>query len=155
MIKEFVKLIKEGKYIEARNEIIKMNVVDIAQFLEELNNEHLLMIFRMLPKDIAANVFSYMSYEQQKYIIESFTDKEIKTIIGKLFLDDAVDFLEEMPANVVKKILKNTDEQKRKLINQFLNYPENSAGSIMTIEYVELKKEMTIKEALRHVKKQE
>ncbi len=153
MVKDIVKMIKEGKYIEVRNEITKMNVVDIALFLEELNNEHLLIIFRMLPKDIAANVFSYMSYEQQKYIIESFTDKEIKTIIGKLFLDDTIDFLEEMPANVVKKILKNTDEQRRKLINQFLNYPENSAGSIMTIEYVELKKEMTIKHALRHIKK--
>lgn len=146
-------LIQQNKYIEAKNEIIKMNVVDIAQLLEELELPKPLLIFRILPKEMAATVFSYISAEMQQYITESISDKEIKTIIDELFLDDAVDFLEEMPSNVVKKVLKNTDEQTRKLINQFLQYPENSAGSIMTIEYVGLKKEMTVKQALEYIKK--
>jgi len=110
-------------------------------------------MFRILPKEIAATAFSYMSYDQQRYIIESITDKEIEIIIDELFLDDTIDFLEEMPANVVKKVLKNTDDKTRKLINQFLNYPEDSAGSIMTIEYVDLKREMTVRQAIDHIKK--
>ncbi|NLY43346.1 MAG: magnesium transporter [Clostridiaceae bacterium] len=146
-------LIEQGKLAQVRNEIIKMNVVDIAQLFEELSQDKIIVIFRLLPKEIAADVFTYLSYEQQQYIIESITDTEIKNIIDDLFLDDTVDLIEEMPANVVKKILKNTSEDKRKLINQFLNYPDNSAGSIMTIEYVDLKKGMTVKQALEHVKK--
>lgn len=146
-------LIRENKLMQARNELKDMNVVDIAQLLDETSQEKMLIIFRILPKDISANVFSYLSSEQQRYIIESITDKEIKTIIDELFLDDTIDFLEELPANVVKKVLKNADENTRALINQFLKYPENSAGSIMTIEYVDLKKKMTVKEALEHIKK--
>lgn len=145
-------LIAESRYAEARNVVSDMNIVDLAQLLEELDKRKLLMIFRLLPKDIAAGVFSHVSSELQRYIVESITDKEIKNILGELFFDDAIDFLEEMPSNIVKKILKNTDENTRKLINQFLNYPEDSAGSIMTIEYVDLKKEMTVKEALQHIK---
>jgi len=129
-----------------------MNVVDIASLLEELEEEKMLIIFRLLPKDISAEVFSYMSNEQQQYIIEVITDKEIQTITDRLFLDDTVDILEEMPSNVVKKILKNTTKQKRQLINLFLKYPENSAGSIMTIEYVDLKKEMKVKDSLEYIK---
>ncbi len=146
-------LIRENKLMQARNELKDMNVVDIAQLLDETSQEKMLIIFRILPKDISADVFSYLSSEQQIYIIESITDKEIKTIIDELFFDDTIDFLEELPANVVKKVLKNTDANTRALINQFLKYPENSAGSIMTIEYVDLKKEMTVKEALQHIKK--
>lgn len=146
-------LIQQNRFNEVRKEIIKMNVVDIAQLLEELSKEQLLIIFRILPKEMAAEVFAYISYEQQRYIIESITDKEVQIIIEELFIDDTVDFLEEMPSNVVKKVLKNADENTRKLINQFLNYPEDSAGSIMTIEYVDLKKEMTLKQALEHIKK--
>jgi magnesium transporter len=145
-------LIAESRYAEARNVVSDMNIVDLAQLLEELDKRKLLMIFRLLPKDIAAGVFSHVSSELQRYIVESITDKEIKNILGELFFDDAIDFLEEMPSNIVKKILKNTDENTRKLINQFLNYPEDSAGSIMTIEYVDLKKERTVKEALQHIK---
>jgi len=139
--------------MQARNELKDMNVVDIAQLLDETSQEKMLIIFRILPKDISADVFSYLSSEKQRYIIESITDKEIKNIIDELFLDDTIDFLEELPANVVKKVLKNTDENTRALINQFLKYPENSAGSIMTIEYVDLKKEMTVREALEHIKR--
>lgn len=145
-------LIEQGKYAEVRNKIADMNVVDIAQLFEEMDKQKLLVIFRILPKDIAAGVFSYISYELQRYIIESITDSEIRNIIDELFFDDAIDFLEEMPSNIVKKVLENTDETTRKLINQFLNYPEDSAGSIMTIEYVDLKKEMTVKQALQHIK---
>jgi len=145
-------LIEQGKYVEARKEIVQMNVVDIAQLFEEIDRQKLLLVFRILPKDIASGVFSYISNELQKYIVESITDKEIMNILDELYFDDAIDFLEEMPSNVVKKVLKNTDEETRNLINQFLNYPEDSAGSIMTIEFVDLKKEMTVKQALQHIK---
>ncbi len=153
MNKKILNLIEQDKYIEARKEIVNKNTVDIAQLFEEVEQRKILIIFRMLPKEIASDVFSHMSYELQRYVVESITDKEIQDILNELFLDDAIDFLEEMPANVVKKILINTDNEKRTLINQFLNYPEDSAGSIMTIEYVDLKKEMTVKEAIEHIKK--
>ena len=145
-------LIEQGRYAEVQKVVIDMNVVDIAQLLEGLDKQKLLVVFRVLPKEIASNVFSYTSSELQRYIIESITDKEIKSILDELFFDDTIDFLEEMPSNIVKKVLKNTDEETRKLINQFLNYPEDSAGSIMTIEFVDLKKEMTAKQALQHIK---
>lgn len=148
-----IDFIAQGKFLEARSRITKMNVVDIAQLLEEMDEDSVLVVFRLLPKDMAVDVFSYMSYEQQQFIIESITDKEIKNIINKLFLDDTIELLEEMPANIVKKVLQNTSEARRKVINQLLRYPENSAGSIMTIEFVDLKKEMTILKALDHIKK--
>ncbi len=151
-MEKIIELINEGKYTETRNELIKQNVVDIAQFLSELEEDKSLIVFRLLPKELAAEVFSYMSNEQQRYIIESITDREIKGIIDELFMDDTVDLLEEMPANVVKKILKNIGEQERKIINQLLMYPDYSAGSLMTIEYVDLRKEMTVGEAIRHIR---
>ena len=150
---DILELIEQSRYADARNELIKLNAVDDAQVLEEVHQQNVLIMFRILPKEIAATAFSYMSYDQQRYIIESITDKEIEIIIDELFLDDTIDFLEEMPANVVKKVLKNTDDKTRKLINQFLNYPEDSAGSIMTIEYVDLKREMTVRQAIDHIKK--
>lgn len=146
-------LLEQGKYVKAREEIMGLNVVDIAQFIEEFEEEHILILFRLLPKEIASNVFTYLSVEQQQYIIEGITDRETQNIIRDLFLDDTVDMLEEMPANIVQKILNNTSEDKRKLINQFLKYPENSAGSLMTVEYVSLKKEMTASEAIAHIRK--
>jgi magnesium transporter len=153
MNRKVIDYISRGKFFDARNEIVKMNVVDIAQLLEELDGSSVLMVFRVLPKDIAVEVFSYMSYEQQQFIIESITDKEIKNIIDELFLDDTIELLEEMPANIVKKVLKNTSDARRKEINQLLKYPDNSAGSIMTIEFADLKKEMTVKGALEYIKK--
>lgn len=153
MKEKFMGLLEQNKLGQLRQEIVNMNTVDIAQLLEELDKKYLLIVFRILPKEISADVFSYVSYDEQRYIIESITDKEAEHIISELFLDDTIDFLEEMPSNVVKKVLKNTDEETRRLINQFLQYPDESAGSIMTIEYVDLKKEMTIKEALDHIKK--
>lgn len=148
-----MELMNENKAYEIRSELLSMNIVDIAHVLEEVDKHQLVRLFRILPKDMAAGVFSYFSPETQLHIVEAITDNEIKTIIDELFLDDAVDFIEEMPANLVKKVLKNTDENLRKQINQFLNYPEDSAGTIMTIEYVDLKKEMSVKEAIEHIKK--
>ncbi|WP_029452426.1 magnesium transporter [Clostridium algidicarnis] len=136
-----------------REKFTEMNVVDIAQIFEEIPEEKKLIIFRILPKDIAAEVFSYISQKEQQFIIESITDKEVQSLVEDLYLDDTVDFVEELPANVVKKVLRNTDDETRKRINFFLNYPENSAGSIMTIEYVDLKKNMTVKEAISRIKK--
>lgn len=145
-------LVEQGKYVEARREIIIMNAVDIAQLFEEVEEKNLLIIFRLLPKDVASVVFAYLSGDIQRFIIESITDKEAVSILDELFLDDAVDLLEEMPANIVMKVLKNTDEEMRELINQFLNYPKDSAGSLMTIEYVDLRKEMTVGQAIKHIK---
>ena len=119
-----------------KKKLADMNIVDIAEIFDDLEKEKALQIFRLLPKNKAADVFSYISPEKQKLIIEAITDKELGKIIDDLYLDDTVDLLEEMPANVVRKILKNTDRATRKIINQFLNYPEDSAGSVMTIEYV-------------------
>ncbi len=129
-----------------------MNEVDISEILEPLDLSTTLLVFRMLPKDIAAEVFSYISPERQADIINAVTDKELKFILDELFFDDMIDLIEEMPANIVNKILINSTQEERVLINQFLKYPAYSAGSLMTIEYVELKKNMTVKEALNHIK---
>lgn len=123
-MKDILGLINSNRYTDARTLLIRKNEVDVALFLEELPREKSLMIFRILPKDFAADVFSYMSTEQKKYIVGNITDKEIQLILDELLIDDKVDFLEEMPANFVKKVLMNTDEKTRKLLNQFLNYPE-------------------------------
>ena len=152
MKKEIINLIEQRKYAEIKNQLIEMNVVDVAQLIEELDKQNMLIVFRLLPKDFSAEVFSYVSTDLQRDIVESMSDAEIKSILDQMFLDDTVDFLEEMPSNVVKKVLKNANESTRKLINQFLNYPEDSAGSIMTIEFVDLKKEMTAEQAIRHIK---
>ena len=153
MKETILNLVEQGKYLDARKEIINQNVVDTALLFEEINQQKLLIVFRILPKDLAADVFTHMSSELQKYVIESITDEEAVSILDALFIDDAIDFLEEMPSNVVKRILRNTNEKTRAIINQFLNYPVDSAGSIMTIEYVDLKKEMTVKQAIQYIKK--
>ena len=150
---KILRLVAQGKYLEARREIVDLNVVDTAHLFEEINQQKLLIIFRILPKDLAAEVFTHMSIELQQYVIESITDQEAVSILDNLFIEDAVDFLEEMPSNVVKRILRNTNEETRIIINQILNYPEDSAGSIMTIEYVDLKKEMTVQQAIHYIRK--
>ncbi len=149
-----LQLIKEKKYVELKTILSEMNEVDIAEILEDefLDTGSLLLIFRMLPKDLAVEVFAHFSKEKQRSIISSLNDNEVKHIMDELFFDDMIDMLEEMPANIVKKILLNSSVEERKLINQFLNYPEDSAGSIMTIEYVELKRSMTVKEALDRIR---
>jgi magnesium transporter len=145
-------LIEQKRYIELKEKLSEMNEVDIAEFLNPLEHHITLLIFRMLPKNVAVEVFSYFSSEHQADIINAITDKELKYILDELFFDDMIDLIEEMPANLVNKILTNSTQDERKLINQFLKYPADSAGSLMTIEYVELKKEMTVIEALKHIK---
>ena len=145
--------IKAGKPVNARSKLLEMNVVDIATLLEDVDRDDLVILFRILPKDTAAEVFSYLNKVDRAHIIESLTDREISGIIDKLFMDDTVDFIEEMPANIVKKVLKNTDDDTRKMINSLLSYPDDSAGSIMTTEFVDIKKEMTVMDAIAHIRK--
>ncbi len=151
--KRLMELLEEKKYIQIQRELSEMNEVDVAELLDPLDPQTTLLIFRMLPKDLAAGAFADISTEQQTEIINAITDRELNHIMEELFFDDMIDLIEEMPANIVKKILKNKGESERELINQFLRYPEDSAGSLMTIEYVDLKKNMTVKEALAHIKK--
>jgi magnesium transporter len=150
---ELEKLIKEKEYLFLKEKLEKTNEVDIAELLEPLDIHTTLLIFRMLPKDVAVEVFAEFSVEKQKNFVGLATNKELKEIVDELFFDDMIDLIEEMPANIVKKILMHTREEERNLINQFLRYPPDSAGSIMTIEYVDLKKAMTVKDALSHIRK--
>jgi magnesium transporter len=129
-----------------------MNTVDIAEIFEELDREKIIRLFRILPKAIASDVFAYVDSDQQQIIIEALTDTEIGEIMNKLFVDDAVDFIEEMPANVVKRALQNVQPEKRKLINNILQYPDDSAGSLMTTEYVDLREDYTVREAFDSIR---
>ena len=130
-----------------------MNAVDIAAIFRNIGKNRLVRIFRLLPKSMAAGVFSYMEPEEQQIIVEALSENEVSDIINKLFIDDAVDVIEEMPADVVNRVLQNVHPEKRKLINQILQYPEDSAGSIMTTEYVELGAENTVNDAFEHIRK--
>ena len=145
--------LENNQLAKLKEVLIEKNPVDIAELFEDLPKDQCLKLFRILPKDLAAETFSYLSSEKQQEIVENITDEEIKHIINEMFIDDTVDFIEEMPANIVDKILQNTSPDTRKLINQFLKYPENSAGSVMTVEYVSLKSDMNIGQALNHIKK--
>ena len=134
MIEMMLKLAEEKQYRRLKELLAEMNEVDIAAFIDELDSEKAVVVFRILPKELAADVFACLSVEKQQHIITSITDREVATIIEDLFVDDAVDMLEELPATVVKKVLQNAKPDTRALINQFLKYPDNSAGSIMTAE---------------------
>jgi len=146
---EILELISEGSIDISKLKILlsDMNTVDIAEIFEELDKEKSIQLYRILPKAIASDVFSYMDSDQQQIIIEALTDTEVGEIMNKLFVDDAVDFIEEMPANVVKRVLKNIMPEKRKHINHILQYPDDSAGSIMTVEYVNLREDTSVREA--------
>ena len=144
--------LRQNKILEVKHILMETNPIDIASILENLSRENTLKAFRILSKNSASEVFSYLSSEKQQEIIESASDDELATIINEMFLDDTVDLIEEMPAGVVAKILKNTSTEQRKLINQFLKYPEDSAGSVMTVEYVSLKNDMNIREALERIR---
>ena len=145
-------LIKEKKYFEIRKYLNDLNTVEVSELLNQFESSELMMIFRLLSKDRAADVFSYLDTEHQEMIINTMTDVETKNIFDELYFDDIVDIIEEMPSNVVKKILKNTDAKDRHMINQLLKYPDNSAGSIMTTEYVDLKKDMKVSQAIKVIR---
>ena len=146
-------LLEKGDFSALKADLTEMNVVDIAEFLEQLDQDAMIKIFRILPKDISADVFSYLESENQENIVGSITDAEVGKLVDDLFMDDVVDFLEEVPANVVTRVLRNTSSQMRKMINTFLSYPENSAGSIMTNEMVELHDRLTVEEAIEHIRR--
>lgn len=158
IIEEVLNALEEKQYVKARDELLKNNEVDIAEILEEVLEElgvdSTIIVFRMLPKDVSVEVFSYLPSEDQLAIIHGITDREISYIIQELDFDDKIDVLEELPANLVDKILEKTPREERRLINTFLNYPENSAGSLMTPDYISLQNSMTVGEALAYIKKE-
>ena len=151
---EILILIKEGSLDISKMKVLlsDMNTVDIAEIFEELDREQIIQTFRILPKAIASDVFTYMDIDHQQTIIEALSDTEIGEIMNKLFVDDAVDFIEEMPANVVRRALESIQPEKRKQINQILQYPDDSAGSIMTTEYVDLREDVTVQEAFETIR---
>ncbi|MEG1754640.1 MAG: magnesium transporter [Clostridia bacterium] len=148
MFDRVLTLLENKKYQEVKQTVLSMHEADIAEIFEEIEDrEVMLRLFRLLPKEQAAEVFSYMGGDVQQRIIEAITDTELTYILDGMYLDDYVDLVEEMPANVVQRLMKNSSTKNRSLINQYLNYPENSAGSLMTCEYVYLKKTLTVQEA--------
>lgn len=151
-MEELLELAGSREFRKLKEILMEMNEVDVASFVEELDSEKTVVVFRMLPKELATDVFACLSVETQQHVINSITDHELRGIIDDLFVDDAVDMLEELPASVVKRVLQNAAPDTRTLINQFLQYPENSAGSIMTAEYVGLKKHMTVEQAFAYIR---
>ena len=151
-LEEVLELLATKQYTKLRQSLAELNEADVAALLEELNEEQLLRVFRILPKDLAADVFSYMEPENQQTVIKALSDRETANIINNLMADDATDLLEEMPANMVKKILANANAETRRDINHLLRYPEDSAGSIMTVEYVDLKENLTVEGAIARIR---
>ena len=148
----FIELLEKRDFKTLKNTLEIMNAVDIALLLSNLEDKERAFAFRLIPKDKAADVFSNMSNPIQSYLVKIFTEKELRELLDNLYMDDTVDLLEELPANLVTRILHTVSSDKRDLINQLLKFPENSAGSIMTTEYVSLKKTMTIKKTMKHIK---
>ncbi len=148
-----LQLLEQKKYTTIRDILITIKPIDIATLLNSLDDELLPLLFRLLPKEIAAETFVEMDDENQELLIHSFSDNELKEIVDELYVDDAVDLIEEMPANVVKRILKQADPDTRKRINEILKYPDDSAGSIMTTEYVNLRPTMTVTQAITHIRR--
>ena len=147
------KLLAEKKYATLREILITMNPADIAAIFDELEEDRLPLLYRLLPKELAADVFVEMDQEAQELLIRGFSDSELKAVIDELFVDDAVDIIEEMPATVVRRILSQADPEMRKSINEILRYPESSAGSIMTTEYISLRPQMTVAEAITRIRR--
>lgn len=145
-------LLSERKYSLLRQMLSNLNSADVALLFDEIDKKEIPLLYRLLPKEEAADCFSYMSRDMQKTLINTLTDRELRAVMDDIFMDDTVDMIEEMPANVVARILRNTDEETRKMINQILNYPKDSAGSMMTIEYVNIKKEMTVGAAIARLR---
>jgi len=150
---ELIELLNTKQYTKLRQYLAELNEADIAAMMDELKEEDMLKVFRILPKDLAADVFSYLEVDNQQVIITSLSEKEAANIINNLMADDATDLLEEMPASVVKKLLANASAEARRDINHLLRYPESSAGSIMTVEYVDLKENLTVSQAIERIRK--
>lgn len=150
---ELEKLLSNREYKALREKMVSMNVVDIASVMDEMEDEDSLKMFRILPKTMAADVFANLEIDGQQYIISSMSEKEASRIIDNLMADDATDLLEEMPANVVKKILANASPETRADINHLLRYPEDSAGSIMTVEFIDLREQMTVDDAILKIRR--
>ena len=146
-------LVEEKKFRKLRSILEEMNEVDIAEFLEEVDKEKVVLLFRLLPKALGAEVFACLEIDMQEHIINSMSDYELQKIVEELYIDDAVDMLEELPATVVRRVLANAKPDTRALINQFLQYPDDSAGSIMTAEYIGLKKNMTVEQSFAYIRK--
>jgi magnesium transporter len=147
------KLLAEKEYSKLKDILVMMNAADISTMFEDVPADKIPLLFRLLPKVLAAEVFVEMEADDQAMLIHAFSDNELKAVLDELYLDDAVDIVEEMPANVVKRILANTDPDMRKMINEILKYPDDSAGSIMTIEYVSLRLNMTVEEAIKRIRR--
>ena len=152
--KALLKMLEEKKYAALRDILLVMNPSDIAALFDGSEEERIPLLFRLLPKETAAETFVEMEPDAQELLIRSFSDNELKEIVDELYVDDAADLVEEMPANVVKRILKQADPEMRRSINQILRYPENSAGSLMTTEYVSLRPTMTVEEAILRIRRQ-
>ncbi len=154
-----IELIGNKQFARLKADLQEMNPADIAYLVEEMNEDgefgekELILLYRILPKELAAETFTYMDSDTQMTLINAFSDKELRFVLDELYIDDTVDIIEEMPANVVSRILRNSDADARKQINQLLNYPKDSAGSVMTTEFVYLKKDSTIREAFERIRK--
>ena len=151
---QLVTLMEKNQIATLKKRLGGMNATDVAAFLENLDPEKRLLVFRVLPKDLAADAFTYLPAEMQQTIVETISDGEVSRLADELCLDDTVDFLEEVPANVVKKVLRNVDKETRERITEFLKYPKNSAGSLMTVEFVELHDSLTVGQALDTVRRE-
>ena len=147
------KLLAEKKYATLREILITMNPADVAAIFNEMEEDRLPLLYRLLPKELAADTFVEMDQDAQELLIRGFSDSELKEVLDELFVDDAVDIIEEMPATVVKRILSQADPDMRRSINEILRYPESSAGSIMTTEYISLRPEMTVSEAITRIRR--
>ena len=146
-------LLEAKKYSALKDVLVTMNGADIAAVFEEFEESRIPLLFRLLPKELAAETFVEMNPDLQELLIKGFSDSELREVVDELYVDDAVDLVEEMPANVVKRILAQADPQMRREINEILRYPENSAGSIMTTEYISLRPNMTVDEALSRIRR--
>lgn len=153
VVKTLLALLDAKRYASIKDVLVTMKPADIAAIFDELGNESLPVLFRLLPKEQAAETFVEMDDAAQEQLITSFSDTELKEVLDEMYVDDAVDIIEEMPANVVKRILRQADPETRKSINEILKYPEDSAGSIMTIEYVSLRPKMTVAEAIKRIRR--
>lgn len=150
---ELMELLDSRHMKELQTRLEDMNEFDVAEFLSEIGDNRMPMVFRLLSKETAADVFANFDAPEQEQIINSITDSELSAIIEELYVDDAVDMMEELPANVVKRVMRTATPETRRLINQYLNYPENSAGSIMTAEFIDLKKYMNVREAIARIRR--